>query len=105
MPVSQSVLRLTVMAFLTSANALPPMTVHTPLEEKQGATGWAGGPADAPKADAAAARPTGGDAEALRSEMDAALDLYRALLEEHLPKAAANMGLHLYAWCRRRAWW
>ena len=27
--------------------------------------------------------------------MDAALDLCCSLLEEHLPKAATNMGLHL----------
>ena len=95
MPVSQSVLRLTAMAFLTTANALPSKPVRTPPEEKQGATGWAGAAADAPKADAAAARPTGGDTEALQSEMDPTLDLYSALLEEHLPKAVTSMGLHL----------
>ena len=37
----------------------------------------------------------GGHTEALQSEMDAALNLRRSLPEEHLPKAAANMGLHL----------
>ena len=96
MPVSKSVLRWTVMAFLTTAKALPPMLVRTPLGEKRGAAGSAGAPADAPKADAAAARLTGrGDTEALQSEMDAALDLCRSLPEEHLPKAAANMGPQL----------
>ena len=95
MPVSESVLRSTVMAFVTTAKTPPPMPVRAPPEGKWGAASSAGAPADAPKADAAAARPMGGYTEALQSEMDAALDLCRSLPHEHVPKAAANMGLHL----------
>ena len=83
------------MTFVTIAKALPPMPVSAPPEEKRGTCGSAGAPADAPKADVAASRPTGGDTEALQSKMGAALDLCRSLPEEHLPKAAANMGLTL----------
>ena len=60
MPVSESALRSTVMAFLTTAKALPPMLVRAPPEERRGGAGSAGAPVDAPKAHAAAARPTGG---------------------------------------------
>ena len=60
MPVSESVLRSRVMAFVTIAKALPPMPVRAPPEEKRGAAGSAGAPADAPKADAAAAAHPGG---------------------------------------------
>ena len=95
MPASLFVLRMAVMAFVTTAKALPPMPVRAPPEGKRGAAGWAGAPADAPKVHAAAARPAGGETEALQSDMDAALDLCHLLPDEHLPKAAANMGLHL----------
>ena len=53
---------------------------YTPPEEKRGVAGSAGALADAPKGDAAAERPTGGDTEVLQSEMDVALDLRRSLV-------------------------
>ena len=95
MPVTASVLWSTVMAFVTTAKALPPMPARALTEEMRGAGGSAGAPADAPKGDAATARPMVGDTKALQSEMDTAVDVCRSLLEEHVSKAVANVGLHL----------
>ena len=83
------------MALVTTAKAHPSMPVRASPMDKRGVAGLASASTDAPKGGSAAAHSAGGDIEALHPELDAALDLSCSVPQEHVPKAAANVGLHL----------
>ena len=88
MLVWESVLQSTVMVFVTTAKALPPMSLRASPVGEQGMVGPVGASRSRPEGRSATSPTAGGDTKA-------ALVLCCSLSEEHLLKAVANMGLHL----------